>query len=374
MTNSFVSLPTTMELKKILFLSIAFFGLVISKAFASSNPADTTTTTSKIVKVGPPQMGLLVDSAQLLRMALDQKFVQKQKEEAGFKNYLELRQLYLSLDAFETYMPTREASIAILNNLFETFLRERNLKNQALVLNTFGVFYGKQGNLDKASQYFREALQVKELLNDKHGVVKTTEILAVIAKMRKDYDDAIFYQEYNLRVNSSLQKANDVAKAYTNIAALKSLQRKYKDAEFYILKKALPLYTRMGNKNGRMLCFEHLAEMYHLQERYSEAQWFYLQANIMADKLNDAPAQVSALLNLARIKNRLGEIDRALSNYKQAELLAVENNYISKLIEIKGDVGELYRKEGNYPAAGHALQEYNTLKTSFLKSNGLPVF
>jgi tetratricopeptide (TPR) repeat protein len=206
------------------------------------------------------------------------------------------------------------------------------------------------------------------LLNNKNAVAKTAEILAVIAKMNRNYDEAIRYQEYNLKVNSELRKANEVAQAYVNIARIKVLQQKYEDAEYYILRKAFPLFGRMGNKNGRMICFENLAQAYTNQNRLSEAKWYYLQANLMANKLNDVSAQVATLLNIGQIKGKLGETEMALENYKEAEVLAKEYNYISKLIEIKGEVGEIYWKNGNYIAAGNVLEEYDKLKNSFLTS------
>jgi tetratricopeptide (TPR) repeat protein len=362
-----------MELKKIIAFT-AFLALLQTSTFAASNNlTDTVTVIPKLVKIGPPPMGPLLDSVTLLKIALEKRFDRKQNEEAAFKNYLEQQRLYASLNDFEIYMPAEQRSLGTLAQVLELNRQNRNLKNQVLINNTYAIYYARKGDLKQSSQYFKESLQVNELLNDKNALAKTTEILAVIAKMNKSYDEAILYHEYNLKVNSGLRKANQIAQAYINLAAIKSLQKKYDDAEFYILRKAFPLFSRMGNKNGRMICFENLAQTYTIQNRLSEAKWYFLQANLMANKLNDISAQVTTLLNIGQIKGKLGETEMALADYKEAELLAKEFNYLSKLIEIKGEVGEIYRKNGNYIAAGDALEEYNKLKSSFLTKGNFKV-
>lgn len=366
MVNSFVFLLLTMELKKIFALA-ALFALLQTTTFA--NPKDLTDSVAglpKIVRIGPPTMGPLIDSVTLFKMALEKRFDRKQNEEAAFRDYLETQKLYYSLGDFDIYMPAEQRSLGTLAQVLEISRQDNNLKHQELVYNTYAIYHARNGDLKKSAAYFKESLQVNELLKNKSAMAKTTEILAVIAKLNKRYDEAIVYHEYNLKVNSELRKANQVAQAYVNIAAVKSLQMKYEDAEYYILRKAFPLFARMGNKNGRMICFESLAQNYATQNRLSEAKWYFLQANLMANKLNDVSAQVNTLLNIGQIKGKLGETEMALENYKEAELLAKEHNYISKLIEIKGEVGEIYRKNGNYIAAGTVLEEYNKLKNSFL--------
>src|SRR5690606_32180443 len=122
------------------------------------------------------------------------------------------------------------------------------------------------------------------------------------------------------------------------------------DAEYYIIKKALPLFTRMGNKAGRMKCFQGLTGLYYGQKRYSEAKWFCIQTTNLAEKLNDKQALIGSLIHIAEVKNALEDHEDALVDYKKAESLAIQNQYMVKLVEIKGDMGETYNLMGNYSA------------------------
>ena len=128
------------------------------------------------------------------------------------------------------------------------------------------------------------------------------------------------------------------------------------------------MFTRLGNKAGRLKSFQSLAKIYYAQQKFSEAKWFFIQAQTLAAKLEDKEALISAHIQLAAVKNALGEHEMALEDYRKAESLAMENHYQVKLIEIKADMGETYNLLGNYLAAGNALDEYSRLRESLLKS------
>jgi tetratricopeptide (TPR) repeat protein len=354
-----------------LFTLVALYASGLFTEAYSANLSDSIQLLSKPVNIGPPELGVLVDPEVLLKQSLDARLQEKDEKENALKRDLEFQQLYTLFNGFETVMEPVEALLPKLHKdlVPYTYRKGRDRISDDLLLNTLAVDYGKNGDLVQSAKYFKESLLINENLNNKLSQAKITQVLASLHKILKNYDEAVFYQEQNLRINSSLNKPNEVAAAYINIAALKVLQNNYKDAEFYILRKAFPLYRRMGNKVGRMSCFENLAKMYKSQNRLSEAKWFFLQENLMANKLNNIPAQVSSLISIAKVKSDIGETDLALANFKEAELLASANSFIPMLIAIKGNVGEIYTKIGNYSAAENALNEYNKLRDSLL--NGI---
>src|SRR5690606_27189196 len=233
-----------------------------------------------------------------------------------------------------------EKSLSVLNQLQHQYEMAKDWKSLALVLNTYAVYYGKEGDLEKSLKFFKESFQAEERLKDRSSAAQTSETIAAISKFLQKYDDAVFYYEQNAQINMAQRKANQIAEAYLKIADIKAVQKKYAEAERYVLRKAFPIFQRMGNKNGRLSCFESLAEIYHQQNRLSEAKWFCLQASTLADKLHNLPAQVTSLMKVARIKNEAGETEMALKDYTTAELLARQHSFKAQLVEIKGDVAE----------------------------------
>jgi len=376
-----------MRIKHLFFLTAVFLSGLKSNVLAKTQIlTDTLAVTPrhiKIVKIGPQELYLapLVDSAAIretarlakvasdkaIKEAIDAGF-SRAKEDISLKNYQNTRLLKALLDETETSEYSPENIISTLDKALETYKRARDIKSQALIMNTYAVYYGRKGEMDKAIPYFQEAICLKELIKDKTGIARISTTLAAIYKILGKYDEAIAYNEYVIRINTGLKNKNQIAKIYANIASLKALQHKYDESENYIMKKALPMFQNPLDQNGRMSCFVNLADMYQLKNRYSEAKWYYLAGIFLSNLLKDKKTQVYCLVNLAQVKNAIGDHDLALSDYKEAEQLAIENNYKDMLVKIKADVGETYRKMGNYAAAGNALNEYTQLKDTLLST------
>ena len=380
-----------MRIKHLFFLTAVLLSGLKSTGFAEQRPlADTLAGSQrriKIVKIGPQELYLPppvppVDSAAIrevarlakivsdkaIKEAIDEGF-SRAKGDISLKSYQNTRLLQALLDDTETSQYPPENIIATLDKAFQTYKRARDIKSQSLIMNTYAVYYGRKGEMDKAIPYFQEAICLKELIKDKPGITRICTTLAAIYKILGKYDEAITYSEYVIRINTGLKSSKtQIAKMYANIASLKGLQHKYDESEYYIMKKALPFFQNPLDQKGRMSCFVNLADMYQLKNRYSEAKWYYLAAIYLSKELNDKKTLVYCLVNLAQVKNAIGDHDLALSDYKEAEQLAVENIYKDMLVQIKGDMGETYRKMGNYAAAGNALKEYTQLKDTLLST------
>lgn len=336
--------------------------------------ADTLTNVKPKVLIGPPELILPppVDSAVLRKLLISDWLKRKNTEQADFTNRQNTLLLNTLLLQTETAAVNPDISlIGTFEELLSGYKKNGDIKNQALIYSTYGVYYGRCGQPDKAVYYFNEALKLKEAIKDNAGIVKITENLTALYKMNGQYDLAIKFAEYFVAANLKLKKNATAAQTYLDIASMKFMQGKYQESEYYILKKAFPLFQRSGNKHGRMSCFQSLAELYFHQQRYSEAKWFYIQSQIMAVKLLNNEAMISSLAGLGKVKNALGEYADALQDFKRAENLALKDNYLVKLVEINANLGETYSQLGNYPAAGAALDQYNKFRETWLKSNNL---
>lgn len=323
--------------------------------------------------IGPPELVLPppIDSAILRKLLIAQRLEKKDTEQVDFKNRQDVLILNALLLQTEIAVQPNAGLIGTLEPVLTQYISAGDLKGQALIYNTYAVYYGRFGQRDKAIYYFSEALKIKEIVKDNNGIAQIAENLAAIYKMEGEYDLAIKFAEYFAAANINMKKTAIAAQTYLDIASLKFKQGKYKESENYILKKAFPIFQRTGNKVGRMNCFQSLAELYFDEERYSEAKWFYIQSQIMAQKLFDNHAMITSLTGLGKVKTALGEYDDALIDYRNAEQLALQNNYLTKLVEINADLGEMYSQAGNYPAAGAALDKYSRFRENWINTNKL---
>ncbi len=241
-------------------------------------------------------------------------------------------------------------------------------KKEAEALNGFGDYYALVGDLDKSVQYYKEALQIRESLRNRSDLARTSFRLAGILTFKQDLQEALAYYQYAGDLAGGGKQPALEALSYVEIGKIKLSQHRYEEAERFLMKKALPLYTRYGNKTGRIICFENLARLYEQQKRYSEAKWYYIQANLLGRKINNEGAVISSLISLGHVKNELGHLDLALQDLKEAEKLASGSHDVPRLIEIKSDLGDLYHRMGDLSSADQLIGEYHALRDTLMNT------
>ncbi|HLT42073.1 MAG TPA: hypothetical protein VKZ95_05160, partial [Sphingobacteriaceae bacterium] len=77
--------------------------------------------------------------------------------------------------------------------------------------------------------------------------------------------------------------------------------------------------------------------------------------------------------NLAQLKNRIGDENLSIADFKASKDLAIKNEMEDLLVEIHDGLGDAYLKLNEYKAAALALNEYHSLKTNLLNQYLDPV-
>ncbi len=317
----------------------------------------------RIVKIGPQELQEkdIVDSVVLRKLQFEEYLLEANVRLANIKSYKNKAYLLSLIPDSLLTLGDKNAADSLEQALDSSVGADP--KSQMSRLNALASYFARNGYISKSIEYFKKELALAEALKDRNCAAQISEKLAGLYHVSGRFDLAISALEYNINVNLNTNNAVRLASSYLSLANNKLMQYKYKEAEYCLLNKALPLFRKTGNKIGRMRSFQTLGDLYMDQSRLSEAKWFYLQAKLMAEKLSDNEARVSCLISLAEVKNALGDVQAAIFELKSAELLARKNNNLLALVTIKGNLGEIYHKAGDYPSAGYAIDEYNRLKT-----------
>jgi hypothetical protein len=160
-------------------------------------------------------------------------------------------------------------------------------------------------------------------------------------------------------------RKDSLGSIYYRIASIKKNLKMPKSAEYYILSQALSYYRASDDLQGRLKSFDFLGQLYKEQKRYSEAKWFYLQANNQARVMNDTAALITSLVNLGVTKILIGDLALAKQDIAEADLLAQSDSVylpIMKTAKVKNAV--LFKKL-NLPVT--ALSEVKKKKSTSVK-------
>ncbi|MEJ7693811.1 tetratricopeptide repeat protein [Daejeonella sp.] len=302
----------------------------------------------------------------------------------ALKDYINALQFKELLKSSDSPLPAFPTSAGIFNGSLskdslsaddQLLMLYRNLgdrKAEAGILSSLGTNAAVDGNMNKALMFFHDALKINSEIYNKQAVVKNYFSLARIYKYKKDFNEAVKYNELIVAESLASRNNRDLGEAYLNLASIWTAQRKYKDAEAIIMNKALPLFAyKLHDKIGSMRSYDQLAEIFQLQKRFSEAKWFYIQSNMVARKMNNSSGIVNSLVSLGHVKMSIGDHKLALSDFREAEALSISNKYRFKLVEIKNDLSKVYAALGNKTAASSALSEFTVLKNAILNGAAL---
>ncbi len=131
----------------------------------------------------------------------------------------------------------------------------------------------------------------------------------------------------------------------------------------------LHTYSKFRDTVGLRETFDHLALVYHLQKKYTQAKWFFIQSNTLSRDGHDTINVITSLINLASIKDDIRDFSMAKRDLNEALLLAKTRPEIDEQIDVQKALAEYYAKKGDAPAANMALNRINYLKDSVLRAH-----
>lgn len=85
--------------------------------------------------------------------------------------------------------------------------------------------------------------------------------------------------------------------------------------------------------------FSELAQLYALQNRFSEAKWYFLQSSFLSRQLNNDRLTISNLSNLAMVKSEIGDFVLAQQDLIEARNIASAHGWLIDIIEVEKKLG-----------------------------------
>ena len=88
---------------------------------------------------------------------------------------------------------------------------------ESIVTGNMGIVYGTKGELDKALEYFRKALELYEVLGRKEGMAAVFGNIGIVFKTKGELEKALEYYKKALRIFEGIGSRIETARTLTNI-------------------------------------------------------------------------------------------------------------------------------------------------------------
>lgn len=308
---------------------------------------------------------------------LDDRYAEKEVDSAVVDEYVSRMKYYHRLamtgngDVAGKYVPVNEVQASSVEGKL-LLAADRNTAPhhvglRADIENRLAMEYVALGAFDLAVEFFEKAMQAKQTQGNMadweiiaHNLAVTYEYLGQLDKAHS-LRQQLYDRAMKTRSNSRQ------AQALMELAFIKAKQGFMAEAERDIIRKVVPLFRRARDEAGRATAYRTLADIYILQRKYPEAQWFLVQAKSIVDKEGLAGQLPEIIFNLAETKKQAGNPRVAIEEYKVADDLARKDHMMGMQLAIQDALGNLYHQAGDYDGAALALNRYDLLKNMLFK-------
>lgn len=240
------------------------------------------------------------------------------------------------------YTDTDQKSHAIATGLLNEYAKIRILQKETSQAT---------GILESALQ---EALAQQNIQDI--GVIQSN--LSSLLVYNKNYIDAGRYEEAYYKQALENKSIIDQASSLVKIALIQAYDKDYNSAENNIIRKAVPLFNKAKAYEGKTIAWLVLAEIYQMQNKHTEAQWFLIQARdlALAKNFTNDLAEIEYMLASSKYIQKNLVISKKELNLAFDLATKEDNKYLQLAIAEK--LGRINLQQNKIDEAEKLLEDY----------------
>jgi tetratricopeptide (TPR) repeat protein len=203
-------------------------------------------------------------------------------------------------------------------------LKIKNIKYQAIALNSKGVCYYVKNELDNAIKYYKQSLKCYQKINDLNGIGVIHNNLGTIYKEKGDLAKAIDYYIRSLETDEKLQNYEGMGTSLNNIGIIYASQENFSKALEYYL-KSIKCLKKINNTDGTAEPLNNIGNVYESKGDYLEAIKYYEKSLKIEKKVHNVIGVATSLNNIGGVYRILGDVaykekdkKNAFENYERA--------------------------------------------------------
>lgn len=360
---------------KITFLTSSYLLIGCFMSYAQESSTDNTNTIIKYnsdfkgigpkVYILPPPKSKTEQLIELFDSSTRKDFAKKIAQELRYKTLLTQIKSLTDQAQFQYLIHPVPTDLGKWNELLVRIGQQYDDHANYSLLNEAGLFAVHHNLPDQAIAYFENAIQIAAKGNHKLDKTLLNQNLAVVLLYAGKFEKAELAAQENLKSAVQSKNTHEQANAWMQIAMAKAGMKNYDGAELDIIRKAIPLYNKSKAYGDKIIAWQQLAQVYFDQNKFTEAQWFLLQAQQLAEnkKLTHELAAIEYVLASSKLLDN--NIKIAKKEFLSALLMARERKDIQLELAVLDKLGEVYILLKDYKQAENTYEDFAKLKASF---------
>lgn len=206
-----------------------------------------------------------------------------------------------------------------LQNQIDALKIYQNLKLDKYIgytLNNIAIIHQNLGNFEKALEYHQKALEYRILLKDQEGEATSYGNMANLYARMHDTIQAISHYEKAIALSRELKKEELICANLSNMGNIYMARKDYRKA-LDLFNESLQIKERLGDSKGISSTLSRIGTVYTETKRYKEAAAVLNRSLKLAQSLDVVEEELSALLELAKLKALIHQPDSSFTLMRQ---------------------------------------------------------
>jgi sensor histidine kinase YesM len=222
------------------------------------------------------------------------------------------------------------------------------LKGRGRATRVMGIYYGMNGDFEKALQLCEDAVQFSQASEDLIGVANCYGNIGVIYRNQGNYAKALDFQFKCLKIKEAIKDILGIGYSYNNIGNLFYDQHDHAKALEYF-QRSVDVLKSINEKPGIARALNNMTLVFIEIENFEKAMQYQTEATQIQTDMNDQFGLTHSYNQLALIHIRLKQFDKVLpliekgmtiarrikSDSRYTDLLTVKAAYFNSIRNFK---------------------------------------
>ncbi len=264
----------------------------------------------------------------------------------------------------------------------------------AKVYSNIGLLNRSKGDLDKALEYYKKSLKIKQNFDDKPGIASTLSGIGLVYLDKGELTRAKEYLEEAMQILENYDKPTSLSHIILNLGLINLRLGKYEEAMTYykkglalaekydfkliqasiynnmanvyftlgdlvkakeVLYDALDIYRSIGNKQNIARIINNLSILLEKEGKFEEAIKLYQEALEIRKELGNKLELANSYRNIGGLYSELNENNKTIEYLEEAYDLYSEIDNKPYQAEVLTEIGDQYLLLKNYSSAIETL-------------------
>ena len=184
----------------------------------------------------------------------------------------------------------------------------------------FGNLYMEWDDIQKAKQYYLNALNIAQIINDKRKIAGGYNNLGTAISREEKWDSSLVYYQNARKIYEELNDSSAIAGTTNNIGTIYTYKKNFEKSIIYY-KKAYRIMALVGNEANAAVFALNIASSYMSINRIDSAMIYLVIGKEKAKSRNSIMLDMRVANTFAQLYEKTKDYENAISFYKEYYIL-----------------------------------------------------